>query len=105
TTVVGIGLLVALPVAAHLFLPGEEWLGILGLAPLAAGILGWIFVSQQSYQRLTNTYAVAAVAFSTLLLALVPQRIDAHQHNNELLAAIEAHSHQPEVGHFRHLEP
>lgn len=105
SAVVGVVLLVALPVAAYYFLPGEEWLGVLGLAPLAAGILGWIFVSQQNYRRLTNTYAVAAVAFSTLLLALVPQRIDAHQHNDQLLAAIEEHSDHPQVGHFRHLEP
>lgn len=105
SAVVGVVLIAGLPVVASYVLPGEQWLGGIGIIPLVAGVLGWIYVSRGQFDRLTASYAVAAVAFSTTLLALVPQRVDSHQHNDQLLAAIYQQSSQPQIGHLKHLEP
>ncbi|HTN73629.1 MAG TPA: glycosyltransferase family 39 protein, partial [Pirellulaceae bacterium] len=86
--IVGVALLVGLPQVSARFLPGEEWLGVLGIAPLLAGLLGWYFTARQMFQRAMLTYGASAIAFSTFGLALVTQRVDEHQRNDELLAAI-----------------
>lgn len=103
--VVGLVLLIGLPIAAAKFLPGEEWLAGIGLAPLVAGIAGWVYVSRGDYSRLVRGYAVGAVAFSTMLLALAAQRVDRQQQSDELLAAAYAASPAPQIGYMQALEP
>jgi 4-amino-4-deoxy-L-arabinose transferase-like glycosyltransferase len=103
--VVGLGMLIGLPIAAAQVLPGEELLSMIGLLPLVAGVIGWLFVRHGDHLRLARSYAVAAVAFSTALLALVPTRVDTHQQNDRLLAAIKQRSTQPEIGYYDCLEP
>lgn len=105
STVVGVVLLIALPLVANKILPGEEWVALAGIIPLSAGVLGWFFIRRDEYHRLPASYAVAAVLFSTALFAFIPQRVDSHQQNNELLATIYENSPDPEIGHFRYLEP
>jgi 4-amino-4-deoxy-L-arabinose transferase-like glycosyltransferase len=105
TAIVGLVLLCVLPVVANKFLPGEEWLAGVGLIPLVAGMLGWMWVEHRDYARLAKAYAFSAVALSTFMLAIVPQRVDLHQQNDKLLAAIYRRSPQPQIGHYRHLEP
>lgn len=103
--VVGLGLAITLPILSYRFLPGEEWLGALGLIPLAAGVVGLVLIAREAYGKLAASYSIAAVAFSTVLLALVPQRIDHHQQNDVLLAAIYQQCAEPQIGHMKYLEP
>lgn len=105
TMLVGLVVAIALPIASHVLLPGEEWLGVLGLVPLVVGALCWKFAREQQYTRLARTFATGAVAFTALLMALVTQRVDRHQQSHELLAAIYARTDAPEVGYYDCLEP
>jgi 4-amino-4-deoxy-L-arabinose transferase-like glycosyltransferase len=102
---VGIGLLVALPMVAHLQLPGEEWLGVIGLVPLAAGAIGWL--AERSLRRPQAVWAMTggALGLLTLLFAVAADRVSEHQQNHLMLQSIFEHSSSPKLGSFRTLEP
>lgn len=103
--IVGVAIAVAVPLAAKQYLPGEEWLGLLGLTPVAGGIacLGLAFV--RNYRAAAGVFGAAAVAFATLLFAVGAQRADHHQQNHLLFQAIHARSPQPNIAAYRILEP
>lgn len=110
TLLVGLVVTIALPIASHLLLPGEEWLGAMGLVLIVSGAVCWHLVRRAQYQRMAGTFAVGAVAFTALLMAVLTQRVDSHQQNHELLAAIYARTAQtgaaaPQVGYYGSLEP
>ena len=102
---VGAAIAVAVPMAARHYLPGEEWLGLLGLTPVAGGIacLGLAFV--RNYRAAAGVFGATAVAFVTLLFAVGAQRVDQHQLNHVLFRTIHAHSRQPQIGAYKVLEP
>jgi 4-amino-4-deoxy-L-arabinose transferase-like glycosyltransferase len=105
TLLVGLVVTIALPIASHLLLPGEEWLGAMGLVLIVSGAVCWHLVRRAQYQRMAGTFAVGAVAFTALLMAVLTQRVDRHQQNHELLAAIHARTRAPQVGYYGSLEP
>jgi 4-amino-4-deoxy-L-arabinose transferase-like glycosyltransferase len=102
---VGIAIAVAVPLAAKRYVPGEEWLGLLGLTPVAAGIacLGLTFV--RNYRAAAGVFGAAAVAFATLLFAVGAQQVDQHQTNHLLFKAIHARSSHPQIAAYKVLEP
>ncbi len=102
---VGVIVIIALPVVAHILLPGEAWLAMLGVPLLVAGVVGWWLVARQDYQRMASLFATGAVAFSTLAFALATQRVDRHQHADQLLTTIFHQSQQPTIGYYGALEP
>ncbi len=101
----GIGIAAAVPLAAKDILPGEEWLGLIGLIPIAGGIICTAFALTRSYRAAAGSFAFSAVTFATLLFAVAVGRIDRHQTNHLLWQAIYAHSRAPQVASYRILEP
>ena len=103
--VVGAALVVGLPLAANHYLPGEQWLGIIGLVPLIGGVacFWWMERGQTRFSAVTLT-ATAAV-FVTALLAGVAHRVSAYQQNHLLLAEVAAQGNGAEVSAFGLLEP
>jgi 4-amino-4-deoxy-L-arabinose transferase-like glycosyltransferase len=101
----GIGIAIAVPMAAKHYLPGEEWLGLLGLTPVAGGIacMGLAFV--RNYRAAAGVFGAAAVAFATLLFAVGAERADRHQLNHLLFQAIHARSPRPQIAAYKILEP
>jgi 4-amino-4-deoxy-L-arabinose transferase-like glycosyltransferase len=102
---VGIGLLVALPILAASELPGEVWLGLIGLVPLGGGLAALILAERGQPARSAVVFATAATAFVTLLFGVAAARVDRHQTNHLLLAAIDSRSANPHVASFGLLEP
>ena len=102
---VGLVIAVALPLAASRFLPGEAWLGILGLIPLLGALVAVRFQRTQRFPQAAWSVAVTAVAFTTALFGWAVVRVDRHQQNQLLLAAIERSGGSPRVGAFGRLEP
>ena len=84
---VGVGFAVAIPIVARRYLPGEEWLGLLGLTPLAGGVACIGLAAIRNYKAAAITFAASAVAFSTMLFAIGAQRADEHQTSHVLLRA------------------
>src|SRR5262245_43827954 len=93
----GIGIAAAVPIAVKDILPGEEWLGLIGLVPIAGGIVCIAFALIRSYRAAAGSFAFTAITFTALLFAVALGRIDRHQTNHVLWQAIYAHSRAPQV--------
>jgi 4-amino-4-deoxy-L-arabinose transferase-like glycosyltransferase len=102
---VGVGVAVGVPLAAKQFLPGEQWLGLIGLVPIAGCIVCLGFLAVRSYFAAAGTLGMAAIAFATLLFAVGVDRVDRHQTNHVLLDAIFSRSSQPQIASYSILEP
>jgi 4-amino-4-deoxy-L-arabinose transferase-like glycosyltransferase len=119
---VGAGLAVALPVAMHKLMPGDEVLGWLGAIPIAAAAAAWW--SHRTARPLGTAVSLAAgsLAFCLALFGVAQVRIDRHQVSEDLLAAIgaldepsgdrpaisgpqEVRAAPPSLAAFRDLEP
>ncbi|HZL88749.1 MAG TPA: glycosyltransferase family 39 protein [Pirellulaceae bacterium] len=94
-----------LPVVANRYLPGDQWLAVLGLVPAAGGLTALAL-----WRMNRRTAAIASVAGTGGLLALGvfalgAHVVDRHQQADRLLAAIHQTTDQPQVASFRVLEP
>jgi 4-amino-4-deoxy-L-arabinose transferase and related glycosyltransferases of PMT family len=103
--VVGLGFAVAVPLVAKKYLPGEEWLGLLGLTPLAGGVACIGLAAIRNYRAAATTFAGAAVAFATMLFAIGAQQADHHQTSHVLLRAAFERSPNPQLASYKILEP
>lgn len=102
---VGLAMMIGLPVASQRYLPGDAWLGAIGVIPLAGAILGFVFMSKAQIRTAAISFASLAIVFTTLLCGFVAVRVDRHQQNHVLLSAIDECSDTPRVGAFGRLEP
>jgi 4-amino-4-deoxy-L-arabinose transferase-like glycosyltransferase len=103
--IAGTALAVAVPLVAKQHLPGEEWLGLLGLTPVAGGIACLGLAGVRNFRACAGVFGATAVAFSTLLFAVGAERADQHQLNHRLFQAIHARSPQPQIAAYKILEP
>jgi 4-amino-4-deoxy-L-arabinose transferase-like glycosyltransferase len=101
----GIGIAIGVPLAAKSYVPGEEWLGLIGLTPLAGGAACLGLALARNFRAAAGVFGAAAVTFAVLIFAFGAQRIDRHQTNHVLFHAIRTHSEQPSVGSYKILEP
>lgn len=103
--VIGLVMCTAIPVAAHRFLPGEEWLGMIGLVPLMGGGACLWLASRHQASGSRTAFAASAVVLATLSFAFVVQRVDNHQQSHVLLNAIRTRAEQPRIASYYLLEP
>jgi len=104
-TLVGVAMLVGLPLAAHRYLPGDEWLALVGLVPLLGGIVGLMLAARSQARHAVTALAVTSALFVTAMIGLVPVRVDRHQKSDVLLDAIAARSSDPCIASLGRLEP
>ncbi|MEX2174432.1 MAG: glycosyltransferase family 39 protein [Pirellulaceae bacterium] len=102
---VGVGFAVIVPLVARRYLPGEEWLGLLGLTLLAGGAACIGLAAVRNYRAAAAVFAGSAIAFSTMLFALGAQRADQHQTSHVILRAILERAENPRIASYRILEP
>ncbi|MCC6125866.1 MAG: glycosyltransferase family 39 protein [Pirellulales bacterium] len=84
----GAGMAVALPIAAAYLLPGEEWIGAIGLLPILGGWLGLHYTARGRRLAAVRCYAVAAAAFLAAAFGFATVGVDRHQHARPMLAEI-----------------
>jgi 4-amino-4-deoxy-L-arabinose transferase-like glycosyltransferase len=82
--VAGVGLLVGLPLAAARFLPGEFALGLIGIVPLAGGLVA-VGLAARRPQRAVLAVAVTAFAFVTTLFGFGAVEVSRHQTSASLV--------------------
>lgn len=100
----GLALLIGIPIAATYLLPGEQWLGVLGLIPIVAAGYGlWSLRSQP--QRTAIAFAASAVLLTSGIFALGSSAVDQHQQSHVLLERIDQLSPQPTIYTYQCLEP
>lgn len=83
--ITGITCMIGLPLMARLYLPGEEWLGIVGIVPLFTGVIAWWYWSCNERFLLRRTLVSGATLFCLFLFVVLAPRIDQHQHSDQLL--------------------
>jgi hypothetical protein len=102
---VGIVMIVAIPIACRELLPDEAWLGALGIIPLLGAVCALLLVRKTRLPAAATVVALTSLAFTTSLFGVALSRVDRHQQNHTLLAAIQRTGGNPQVGSFRVLEP
>jgi 4-amino-4-deoxy-L-arabinose transferase-like glycosyltransferase len=102
---VGVGFAVGLPMAAQKFLPGDEWLGLVGAIPIVGAVCCWWLYETKRVRFAAIAMSLTAIALTTTLFGVATVRLDQHQKNDELLTAIDRDSDSPRVGAFGCLEP
>ena len=103
--VIGATLMIALPLVIDRYLPGEQWLGIVGLVPFIGGVACFWLMERGQPRYCAVTLTVTATVFVTSLLGGVAHRVSAHQQNDLLLAEIAAQEPGTQVTAFGLLEP
>jgi 4-amino-4-deoxy-L-arabinose transferase-like glycosyltransferase len=86
----GLALAVGLAVAAAIFAPGNEWLGLIGLVPIAAAAVAWRHDAAGHPGRAIRAVAVASCLLVSLLGGVAAERFSAAQGMRERITAIAA---------------
>ena len=85
---VGCGFLMGLPLIARQFAPGREWLGLIGLVPIAAAGLAATSQQKQQPRMALATLATSAVMLLALLGGVAAVHLAEHQGTARLIAAV-----------------
>ena len=105
----GLVVTVAIPVAAHIFLPGEEILGILGLVWVAGGAACLLALRRGQRLGFAVALATAALVFVVGLFGVAAVRVSRHQqfeHLARILRELRTSSQEPlTVAAYDSLEP
>ncbi|MCE9605806.1 MAG: glycosyltransferase family 39 protein [Planctomycetia bacterium] len=109
--IIGVTLAVALPIMATYLLPGEQWLGALGIS-LIFGTIALVALANRApvgspfAYRVPTAFALMAVTFTTSLVAVAAGRISLHTTSPQIVRAAHeiAGPGAPLIG-FRHYEP
>ncbi len=102
---VGVGIMIAVPVATTQVLSGEEWLGLLGVIPLVTAVACDVLTRRHATRLAVTTFALGAVLLTTSLFAVGAVRVDRHQTFHTLVSAMRARSERPQIGTLGVLEP
>jgi 4-amino-4-deoxy-L-arabinose transferase-like glycosyltransferase len=103
--VMGLAILVGMPVAASIFLPGKEWLGAVGLILLAGAGASWMLFRRGRLQAATCVYAAAALTFAAVLFGFAAPEADEGRVELQLLDTIAARSPDARILTYGPLEP
>lgn len=76
---VGGVLIVALPITAYFIIPGEYWLGVVGIVPLVGGIIAWRQFHQHRENSARQTVLVTCVLFVAVFFGFAGPRVSQHQ--------------------------
>ena len=103
---VGVGILIAIPMAAEKVLPGEAWLGILGIIPLAAGIIAAIVWYWERKSWPAPLVATAGGLMLVGILAIGASRADLQRFDQQMVVNwAKASTKETPLTAYRVLEP
>ncbi len=104
----GLGLAVALPIVAHVFLDDDWILGAVGMIPLVAAIVGWRMSEQRHVRGAMVTLATLGVTLSITLFGIGAPYVDRYQDSPALAAHIVDNAlphEQSAIASFRYFRP
>jgi 4-amino-4-deoxy-L-arabinose transferase-like glycosyltransferase len=101
---VGCAMLVGLPIAAHRFLPGDEWLGVVGLVPLTVAIVCLVWLWQRRLVHTARTFAVGAVILAWVMFGFLTEQVSQHQQNRVVLETIFKYNQEPAIASYGCME-
>jgi len=93
--VLGMVLLIAIPLAAPLIMPGDGFVGLVGIVPLAGALITWRLHRSHVRRRSLVAFAITAIATCTLMFGVAADRVDNHQSTVAIADEIRAASSGP----------
>ena len=102
---VGLAASYALPQVAEKYLPGEEWLGTLGIIPAAGGVVALICWRLNWPERAAASLVASSALLVLGIFALGAHVADRHQESHRLLAPLRHSAGPIQVASFKVLEP
>lgn len=106
--VVGAAVAIGLPIAARFVLPGEAWLGLLGVPLLVGGAVALWQYRRGRPNAVLHVLVAASIVFMAGLFGLASLRVSEHTNATSLTAKIRAASlgaKRPAIGTFRYSAP
>jgi 4-amino-4-deoxy-L-arabinose transferase-like glycosyltransferase len=103
--IVGVIVLVAIPVAATRYLPGEQWLAGLGLVPLLSAGVGLVLIRRDARTQAAVVFAAGAIALATGMFTVGAARVDSHQTFDTFVQVFRQRSPRPRIGTLGVAEP
>ena len=85
---VGVGIMIAIPIVAAKFLPGEGSLGRWDCSSFWAAAWCWWKTSHRLHDDAAITFAITSVAFLTAVFGFAALRVDQFQNAKPMMAAI-----------------
>ncbi|NBT13372.1 MAG: glycosyltransferase family 39 protein [Planctomycetia bacterium] len=86
----GAAIAVGLPIGAAIASPGDEWLGVLGLVPIAGAVVAWRHDAAGRPHRAIAALAIVSCLLVTLLAAVAADRFSRAQGVRESVAELAA---------------
>lgn len=103
--VLGTAIAVGVGVAASIYLPGQEWLGLMGLILVGGSVAALLLLQRRRYVGGCVALAGAAVVFCATFFGIGLARLGHHEEHQALCAAIDNRSSNPQIGSFGNLQP
>jgi 4-amino-4-deoxy-L-arabinose transferase-like glycosyltransferase len=101
---VGVVIMIGLPLASNRYLPGEQWLGVIGVIPLLTAIVCWLALRSGKTTVAARSFAGGAAVFVVVLFGIVTGQVSRHQQSLVLLDEIASRSEQASIASFGCLE-
>ena len=95
SVVVGLGIAVGFPIAAGIYAPGEELLGLIGLVMVIGPAVCIYQVERNRPVRAMGVYAATSAVFLTAMFGFGTLRIDRYQYARGLMAEVQRHGQGP----------
>lgn len=106
---VGVALGIGLPIVSATILPGEAWLGVVGVVPLAGAWIAWKQSRHGKLNLALRSLALASLTMSVVLFGVVMPSIDRHQTSAAFVDAIQKLNGSSEASYelmtFRFAQP
>lgn len=102
---IGVAILIGLPLAASHYLPGQQWLGAIGLIPLVGGAISLICLRLARPDAATRAFALGAFLFVWIAFSFVSVHVDRQQRFDDLLSQLQDRAAEPQLASYRVLEP
>lgn len=93
TVVSGVVFMIAVPIVAPIFLPGDHGLfAVVGLIPVAAGVTALVLTRRGRITSAATTFAVGSLLFAVTLFGGVSMAIDPYQNSKPVLSILRQQS-------------
>jgi 4-amino-4-deoxy-L-arabinose transferase-like glycosyltransferase len=101
----GLVALIAVPIVASYYAPGDQSLGLIGLVPMVTAWVCYRLMRQAQTARALVLFATSAVVLMLSIFAFAAQRVDRHRSFDHLLASARHHEHRPKIATLEVLQP
>ena len=103
--IVGAVFLVGLPIIASLFMPGEAWIGVLGVIPLVGGYACYRCLRKNQFRWFVWSFAGMAIVIFLTVFGLILPGVDGHRHDLRIAQRIHESGRNASVGAYGVIDP